>query len=141
MLNLMRAIHDVVECHGSANVAEGAAFTSRALLLQKANPDYDSHRMNVQELHRIMKFTNDFRPLEAWAEAFGFDLVPKEQPAAIDVHQALSHVALEISEVTVETHRAMADGRVDQVERARILREISQAEAALDQLKASVKAA
>lgn len=141
MLNLMRAIHDVVERHGSANVAEGADFASRTLLLQKANPDYDSHRMNVQELHRIMKFTNDFQPLKAWAEAFGFELVSKEQPEAVDVHQALSKVMLEIAEVTVETHTAMADGRVDQIERARILREITQAQAALDQLKASVKVA
>ena len=141
MLNLMRAIHDVVERHGSANVAEGADFASRTLLLQKANPDYDSHRMNVQELHRIMKFTNDFQPLKAWAEAFGFELVAKEQPEAVDVHQALSNVMLEIAEVTVETHTAMADGRVDQMERARILREIAQAQAALDQLKASVRVA
>jgi hypothetical protein len=141
MQELMRAIYDVVDDHGTRKIAEGASFSSRTLLSQKANPDYGTHKMNVEELDRILMFTQDFRPLHAWAEKYGFALEKKVQPVAIDVHQALSRAAFEFAEVTVETHAAMADGRVDQVERARILKEIDHAEKALALLKSSVKAA
>ena len=110
-------------------------------LLQRANANYDGAWFNVKHLYALLLHTQDMRPLAALAGEFGYSIVKKEQPTALGIHEALGRAALEFAEVTVETHAAMADGRVDQVERARILKEITHAEEALAQLKASVKVA
>ena len=110
-------------------------------LLQRANANYDGAWFNVKHLYSLLLHTDDMRPLAALAGEFGYSIVKTDQPKAIDIHDALGRATLEFAEVTVETHAAMADGRVDQVDRARILREIDHAESALAQLKASVKVA
>jgi hypothetical protein len=140
MEDFLRACHTTIKESGAEELA-GKMCLAHVSLLQRSNPDNAAHHLTIEHLFGVLLHTKDMRPLLALATAFNFDLVEKEQPVAIDVHQALGNVALEISEVTVETHRAMADGRVDQIERARIMREISEAEKALDQLKASLKAA
>lgn len=108
-------------------------------LLQRANANYDGAWFNVKHLYALLLHTQDMRPLDALAGEFGHSIVKKEQPRAVGIHEALSRAALEFAEVTVETHSAMSDGRIDQVERARILNEITHLEEALAQLKASVK--
>ena len=108
-------------------------------LLQRANANYDGAWFNVKHLYALLLHTNDIRPLAALAGEFGYSIVKTAEPVPIDIHQALGRATLEFAEVTVETHSAMADGRIDQVERARILKEIAHAENALAQLKASAK--
>lgn len=141
MQELMSAIYDVVDTHGASKIAEGADFTSRTLLSQKANPNYDSHKMNVEELHRVMKFTQDFRPLKAWAESFGFDLVPKEKPEGIDLNQALLRLHADLADVTRLAFDAQADGRVCSVEKTSLLKEAEEVIVSLEVFKQSVKAA
>lgn len=110
-------------------------------LLQRANANYDGAWFNVKHLYALLLHTQDMRPLAALAGEFGYSVLKKDQPAALGIHEALGRATLEFAEVTVETHAAMADGRVNQVERARILKEIAHAEEALAQLKASIKVA
>lgn len=110
-------------------------------LLQRANANYDGAWFNVKHLYALLLHTQDMRPLAALAGEFGYSIVKKDQPAALGIHDALGRATLEFAQVTVETHTAMADGRVDQVERARILKEIAHAKEALAQLEASVKVA
>lgn len=141
MQNLMKAIYDVVEEHGSAAITEGASFTSRTLLLQKANPDYDSHKMNVPELHRIMKFTGDIRPLHAWADCFGFDLVARERPAAKPLMIALGHLTAECGDVGRLIFDAAEDNHISQHEKAQGEKAILEAIEALQVLRESLKAA
>lgn len=141
MQELMKAIYDVVDDHGTKKIAEGADFKSRTLLSQKANPDYDTHRMNVEELHRIMKFTQDFRPLKAWAEAFGFDLVPKEKPEGINLNAALLRLHADLADVTRLAFDAQSDGRVCSVEKTSLLKEAEEVIVSLEVFKQSVKAA
>jgi hypothetical protein len=140
MQNFLKACDDVV---GEANTKALATLMNMPAvsLLQRANANYDGAWFNVKHLYALLLHSQDMRPLAALADEFGYTVVKREQPQPIDVHQALGKLAFEISEVTIETFGAMGDGRVDQIERARILREISHAEAALDQLKASVKVA
>ncbi|MFJ2680950.1 phage regulatory CII family protein [Pseudomonas sivasensis] len=137
----MSAIYDVVDTHGASKIAEGADFTSRTLLSQKANPNYDSHKMNVEELHRVMKFTQDFRPLKAWAESFGFDLVPKERPEGINLNAALLRLHADLADVTRLAFDAQADGRVCSVEKTSLLKEAEEVIVSLEVFKQSVKAA
>lgn len=141
MQELMKAIYDVVDEHGAGRIAEGASFSSKTLLSQKANPDYDSHKLNVQELHRIMKFTQDFRPLKAWAEAFGFDLVPKEKPEGINLNTALLRLHADLADVTRLAFDAQADGRVCIREKSELLKEAEEVIVSLEVFKQSVKAA
>lgn len=140
MQDFLRACDTVVEEANTKNLATLMNMPPVSLL-QRANANYDGAWFNAKHLYALLLHTNDMRPLEALAGEFGYAIVPLVQPAAIDIHHALGRAALEFAEVTVETHSAMADGRVDQVERARILKEIAHAEEALATLKASVKVA
>lgn len=140
MQDFLKACHTVVQDADTKNLATLMGMPPVSLL-QRGNADYDGAWFNVKHLYALLLHTEDMRPLAALAGEFGYLIVPAEQPAAIDIHQALGRAALEFAEVTVETHAAMADGRVDQVERARILKEVAQAEEALATLKASVKVA
>ena len=141
MQELMKAIYDVVDDHGAGRIAEGADFTCRTLVSQKANPHYETHRMNVEELHRIMKFTQDFRPLKAWAEAFGFDLVPKDKPEGINLNSALLRLHADLADVTRLAFDAQADGRVCTREKSELLKEAEEVIVSLEVFKQSVKAA
>ncbi|MFV3387859.1 phage regulatory CII family protein [Pseudomonas sp. NY15364] len=141
MQELMRAIYDVVDEHGASKIAQGASFSSRTLLSQKANPDYDSHKMNVEELHRIMAFTHDFRPLIAWADLFGFDLTARERPQARELTGALVHMHAEVADVTHVVSEALNSAHVNQLQRKAAEREITEAIASLQTLLESVKAA
>lgn len=141
MQSLMRAIYDVVDEHGTKKIAEGASFTSRTLLAQKANPDYDSHNMNVAELDRIMAFTRDFRPLVAWADRFNFDLVSRERPEARPLLVALASVSAECGDAARFIVDALADNHISQHEKAQGDRTIQEAIDALLSLRESLKAA
>lgn len=140
MQDFLRACDAVVEEADTKNLATLMSLPPVSLL-QRANANYDGAWFNVKHLYALLLHTQDMRPLEALAGEFGHALVKLESPAPVDLHHALSNVSFEISELTIETHGALSDGRVDQVERARILREIDHAEKALAVLKASVKAA
>ncbi|MFP3680583.1 phage regulatory CII family protein [Pseudomonas sp. SIMBA_041] len=141
MQSLMRAIYDVVDEHGTKKIAEGASFTSRTLLAQKANPDYDSHNMNVPELDRIMAFTQDFRPLAAWADRFGFDLVSRERPAPKPLLIALGNLSAECGDVGRLIFDATIDNHISLNEKAEGEKAILEAIDALHVLRVSLKAA
>lgn len=140
MHDFLKACDNVVD---EANTKQLATLMNMppVSLLQRANANYDGAWFNVKHLYALLLHTQDMRPLAALAGEFGYSILRKDQPVALGIHEALGRATLEFAEVTVETHAAMADGRVDQVERARILKEIAHAEEALAQLKASVKAA
>ena len=140
MQDFLRACDAVVEEANTKNLATLMSLPPVSLL-QRANANYDGAWFNVKHLYALLLHTQDMRPLAALAGEFGHALVKLAAPAPVDLHQALGKVSFEISELTIETHGALSDGRVDQVERARILREIDHAEKALAVLKASVKAA
>ncbi len=140
MQDFLKACHIAVQEAETKSLATLMGMPSISLL-QRSNAEYDGAWFNVKHLYALLLHTGDMRPLAALAGEFGYTVSKTAQPAAIDVHQALGRATLEFAELTVETHAAMADGRVDQVERARIMKEIAHAEEALAQFKASIKAA
>lgn len=141
MQEVMRAIYDVVDEHGASKIAQGASFSSRTLLSQKANPDYDSHKMNVEELHRVMDFTRDIRPLKAWAEYFGFDLVAREAAEARPVQSSLNEVVAEFGDVARTVHDALKDDHLSALERRQIAKQSQELIDAVQGLIASTKRA
>ncbi len=140
MEDFLRAIHNAVKDAGASNIAEKMGL-SHVSLLQRANPDNDAHKLTVNHLHQILQFTEDMRILEVLANRFGFDLVAKERPEATGMDRAMLSFSKEMAEVTLEVHKAMADGRICQIEKQAIRREIAEARLSLDQLEESVKVA
>ncbi|WP_434590144.1 Rha family transcriptional regulator [Pseudomonas sp. R4-76] len=140
MQDFLKACHIAVQEAETKSLATLMGMPSISLL-QRSNAEYDGAWFNVKHLYALLLHTGDMRPLAALAGEFGYAISKTAQPAAIDVHKALGRATLEFAELTVETHAAMADGRIDQVERARIMKEIADAEEALAQFKASIKSA
>src|SRR5690554_7470943 len=70
-------------------------------LLQRANPDNDSHNLTIQHLFGILLHSGDMRPLRALADAFGFDLVSREAVTAKDLSGDRKSTRLNSSHVRI----------------------------------------
>ncbi|MOA51291.1 hypothetical protein D3C78_1744260 [compost metagenome] len=75
------------------------------------------------------------------ADAFGFQLVAKQPAQPTGLQGAVLHMHNEIADVTKAVVEALRDGHVSQLEKQQIKRSISEAAAALDVLRESVKVA
>lgn len=140
MEQVHRAIHEAVLDAGPKQVAHKMG-TSHTSLLNRANPNDDTHRLNVEQLLQILLHTQDMRPLHAMAAEFGYELVAKDKAKPQSLTAALLHMAKEVADVTRAVADALEDGHVSQTEEAMISREIGHARESLNVLEASVKAA
>lgn len=140
MEQIHRAIHEAVLEAGPKQVAHKMG-TSHTSLLNRANPNDDTHRLNLEQFLQILVHTGDMRPLQALAAEFGFELVAKDKPAAKTLPLALIGMNKEVADVTQAVAAALADGHVSPMERAAIQREIEHARHSFDVLEESVKAA
>lgn len=140
MEDFLRATQSAVLDHEAKTLAAkmGVPHVS---LLQRANPDNDAHHLTIEHLFGILLHTGDMRPLEALAEAFGFELVAKERPKSEQLSTAVLHMHAEVADVTRAVTAALEDGHVSQTEKALIKREIGEAQKSLDVLIESVKVA
>lgn len=140
MEDFLRAAQSAVLDHEAKSLAAkmGVPHVS---LLQRANPDNDAHHLTIEHLFGILLHTGDMRPLEALAEAFGFELVAKERPNSEQLTTAVLHMHSEVADVTRAVTAALEDGHVSQTEKALIKREIGEAQKSLDVLIESVKVA
>jgi hypothetical protein len=140
MDEFLKAIHDVVLDAGAADLARKMGV-SHVALLQRANPNNDAHRLNVEQLFQILLHSGDMRPLQALVAEFGFELVAKEKAKAQGLATALIHMNKEVADVTEVVAEALEDGRVSQTEAAMIKREIGHVRESLDVLEASAQVA
>jgi hypothetical protein len=140
MEHFLRACHDAVRDAEPKRLASQMGLP-HVSLLQRANPDNDAHKLTINHLYQILLHTQDMRPLAALAAEFGFNLVAKEGAAAVNLSAAVLHMHAEVADVTKAVTTALDDGRVSQVEKAMIRREISGVRESLDVLEASVQVA
>jgi hypothetical protein len=140
MEDVHRAIHEALLDAGPKQIAHQMG-TSHTNLLNRANPNDDTHRLNVEQFLQILVHTADMRPLAALADAFGYDLVAKDGVKARSLTAALLHMTREVADVTRAVGDALEDDHVSQTEKAMIRREITEARKALDVMDASVKVA
>ena len=140
MDEVLRAIHETVLAAEPKVLAHQMGM-SHTTLLNRTNPNDDSHRLNLQQFLQILALTKDVRALRALANALGFDLVAMKDEAASSPANALMHMNAEVADVTRALADALEDNRLSQVEKARIVREADQAIDALQVLKDSVRAA
>lgn len=140
MEEIHRAIHETVLDAGPKQLAHlmGMSHTN---LLNRSNPNDDTHRLNVEQLLQIMLHSQDARILAALAHEFGFDLVAKQPAQPKGLQAAVLHMHDEIADVTKAVVEALADGHVSQTEKQQIKRHIGEASASLEVLRESVKAA
>ena len=140
MLDFLKACDNVV---GEANTKDLATLMNMppVSLLQRANANYDGAWFNVKHLFALLLHTGDMRPLAALADQFGFDLVKKEAPAPMVLTASMMLVGKEIADLTLAVHCALADGRVTQIEKQAIRKEIHHVRHELDVMEQSVKVA
>lgn len=110
-------------------------------LLQRANPDNDAHRLTAEHVFGILLHTQDMRPLEALAAAFGFDLIAKTAPKPQALTASMISVGKEVADLTIAVHQALEDNHVSQFEKSQIKVEINHVRQSLDVMEASVKVA
>ncbi|MVW75369.1 phage regulatory CII family protein [Pseudomonas xionganensis] len=140
MEEVHRAIHETVLDAGPKQLAHlmGMSHTS---LLNRCNPNDDTHRLNVEHLLQIMLHSRDSRVLAALAHEFGFELVAKQPVKATGLQAAVLHMHDEIADVTKAVVEALEDGHVSQHEKQQIRRAIGEARTSMEVLLASVKVA
>lgn len=140
MEEVHRAIHETVLASGPKELAHKMGM-SHTTLLNRANPNDDTHRLNVEQLLQIMLHSGDASVLRAMAAEFGFELVEKQAPQATGLTAALLSMSAEVADVTRAVADALQDGKVSQTEKQLIKRELLGARESLDVLEASIKAA
>ena len=140
MEQFLRACHDAVKDAEPKRLASQMGLP-HVSLLQRANPDNDAHKLTINHLYQILLHTQDMRPLAALAAEFGFTLAAKDGAEAVNLSAAVLHMHAEVADVTKAVTAALDDGRVSQVEKAMILREITGVRESLDVLEASVQVA
>ena len=138
MEEVHRAVHEAVLDAGPKELAYQMG-TSHTSLLNRVNPNDDTHRLNLEQFLQILALSGDMRPLAALADAFGFELVAKEKSPAKELTNALLHMSAEVADVTRAVTDALDDGRVSQIERQKILREAGEARHSIDALVEAVK--
>jgi phosphomannomutase len=139
MDDFLRATHNTVK-DNDAKALSTKMGLPHVSLLQRSNPDDDAHHLTIEHLYGILLHSGDMRPLEALADAFGFELVAKEKSPAKELTNALLHMSAEVADVTRAVTDALDDGRVSQIERQKILREAGEAKQSIDVLVEAVKA-
>lgn len=131
--NCMRSVSDsgVVEC--SYNV-----------LLNKFNPDNETHKPSFNEVVKTAAHTGDLSILESGLSVLGYGIHKKEHEHTESsmLHCVLSSVSASAN-ITGLYDTAMADGVLDNRERKQMLDAVSEAEKKLKELRAklTVKAA
>ena len=140
MEDFLRACHTTIKESGAEELA-GKMCLSHVSLLQRSNPDNSAHHLTIEHLFGVLLHTGDMRPLAALADQFGFDLVKKEAPAPMVLTASMMLVGKEIADLTLAVHCALADGRVTQIEKQAIRKEIHHVRHELDVMEQSVKVA
>ncbi len=139
MQTFLRACHDTVKDAGAEALA-GKMGLPHVSLLQRANPDNDSHKLTINHLYQILLHTRDMRPLRALAHEFGFDLVAREIPPTTCLAQATLGMASEVADVTKAAIDALGDGVITRMEAVRIEREAEEAIQRINVVVATAKA-
>lgn len=140
MEEFTRAVHDTVLKAGAKELARQMGM-SHVSLLQRTNPNDDGHQVNLGQYYQILRHSGDLSSLSALAHEFDHELTSKQEPEALDLNQALMRMHVDVADVTRVTADAMHDGRLTQMEKKQVLREIDEAIRSLDALRFSVRSA
>lgn len=136
MQALSHAIHAAVHHSGitTAHLAELMGVRHQTLI-NKANPNGRDHRMTVDELVDLMRYTGNTRPLEVLCIMFDGKFVRTVvEPGRGSIIDAALRAAAEGGDVQRAVVDARADGRYTNRERAEIITQAQEAIAAMETL-------
>ncbi len=137
-MNVSDAFHQTV--HGADGGCEALAVRlgmSAAILRNKANPNTATNKPMLDDIDRVMGITNDHRILHALAANHGFVCIKVESDVSASdmaVLEVVTRVWSANGSVGAEVHKALADGRVEAHEVARVGEAIYDAQRALLEL-------
>lgn len=138
-----RTLHQEVKAGGGTALAKRMGV-NETRLLDCANPNRESHRMNLEMFGQVLTHLPEDsrrRVLSALLSEFGYGLTARAVAAPETPMKALMDLVTESADVTRAVHDAVADGRITSQEKFAIRREISEVRHSLDALEDSVRAA
>lgn len=136
MDSLDQAIYDIV--HKSDIKAKGIADRlgmTHQILINKANPNSDYHKMTVREAHAIQLITGNHAVVSAMQTELNLQ---ERKTAPASVLASVLNAGKEHGDVLASIQDAMADGQITEREKSEIFKEIDETEAALKLLRESV---
>lgn len=107
-------------------------------LINKCNPNSDTHKLTLREALAMMINTGDVQILEVLAAELGYRLEQKQSRPARDLMSAVLTADAEHGDVGRTIHEALMDGRLTPREVATIRDEVSEAKRSLDELLSTV---
>jgi hypothetical protein len=143
MEHFERTLHREVKADGGTALAKRMGV-NETRLLDCANPNREGHRMNLEMFGQVLTHLSDESRaivLAALLDEFGYSLIAKEVREVKTLPAALAVVGKEFADLTLAVHNALEDGRVTQIERAAICKEITHVRREIDAIEASVKVA
>jgi len=136
MDSLDQAIYDIV--HKSDIKAKGIADRlgmTHQILINKANPNSEHHKMTVREAHAIQLLTGNHAVVGAMQTELN---IHKRKAAPKSILQSVLDAGKEHGDVLATIQEAMADGILTEREKGDICKEIREEVAALEDLLESV---
>ncbi|MBD1589753.1 Rha family transcriptional regulator [Pseudomonas sp. C2L12B] len=143
MEDFERTLHREVKAGGGTALAKRMGV-NETTLLDCANPNRASHKMNIQMFGMVLTHLSEESRqivLASLLAEFGYALISRNSPAARELSASMANFGKEAAELTVSVHEALEDNHVNQIERAAICREIHHVRRELDAMEASVKVA
>jgi hypothetical protein len=110
---------------------------SHQVLINKANPQSTSHKLNLREAVAIMLLTGNYRILNAIETELDINKRTRKASPERLVHDVLKATG-EVGEVALAINEALEDGRFTPREREKCRNEIDEAIECLTRLRASV---
>lgn len=138
-MNILDAFHSTV--HGAAGGVEALAVRlgmSAQILRNKANPNNTANRVLLEDADRVMGITEDFQVLHALAANHGFVCIKVDSDISscdMAVLEVVTRIWGASGEVGTEVHSALADGRIEPHEIARVNDAVFKVHQALEQLR------
>ncbi len=136
MDSLDRAIYDIV--HSSNINAKGIADMlglTYQVLLNKANPNNDSHKMSVREAHAIQMITGNHAVVGAMQTELS---ISKRKTAPASVLACVLSAGKEHGDVLESIQESLADGVFTEAEKSAAYKEIDEAIDSLGSLREAV---
>ena len=133
------AVHDTLHNSGMEpkKIADNMGM-GHQILLNKANPNSEFHKLTLREAIGLMKITGSTRILDAMAAELGVDKPTQEKLPIPGVLEAVLVATAEHGDVVNVIRQSLADGRFTLREKESCQKEIGEAMEALSILQPAV---
>jgi hypothetical protein len=132
--DLKTASQQLVEAAGGVKLAADLTQASASRMSEAISSFHDTRWLTLVQVADLEATTEQPIITRTLAAMAGFDLVPREAARSLDMHHHLARVVKETGDATSALSQALADGKLDAAEIARVQREVEEGIAALQAL-------